>query len=127
MNVLFAKKKQKKNYDAQRIERTKLHYQYTENSMKILSNLKSLTICLLTYLSQKFRHRPYLTRNLAGMTRISKNITGKKDKNHDQSLRRSKCQRFAVYQTRSCIFCLSVSTSEKLHAVTTTNAERNLN
>ena len=52
---------------------------------------------------------------------------GKKDKNHDQSLRGSKRQRFAIDQTRSCIFCLSVCTSEKLHAVTTTNVERNLN
>ena len=46
----------------------------------------------------------------------------KKDENDGQSLRRSKRQRLYVDQTENCIFCLNVSTPEKLHAFTAINA-----
>ena len=50
----------------------------------------------------------------------------KKDKNDNQTLRRSRRQKFFVDQTQSCIFSLNVSTSKKILKFTTINAEQNV-
>ena len=64
-----------------------VHYQYIENSLKMFPNFKSLTIYLLTYLSQKFWRRFYLTRVLVGIRSVIKSLErAKRKKKKDKSM-----------------------------------------
>lgn len=113
-----------------------MQYHYTENSLTIFPNFKSLAICLLTYLSQKFRHISYFDKHSSwhhachqkfSWSRLEKaKPKWQKDKNDDKSLRRSRRQRLSVNQTHSCIFCLNISTYKKLHAFATINGDQSL-